>query len=282
MSNYWSRIRRLLLILTIPSIVITAPAAPLRFADVPIAPGETVRAEVPLSAAERSYAMDATRNVPATAVAVIAVPAHFDPNKTWPVLVVFSTSDFKRFNRDDLIDFYRNAALSEGWIVIAGDGRESPPNDTNGWRAAMTLAALDALHRSFGGSNRWPVAVAGFSGGAKRASLLTPLLVLKGCRLCGLYLTGVNEDELSVSYQRSHLGKEFLRTPVFISSGNNDGIAPPDRARAVADSIKGAGFTSVRFVMFSGGHAVKNAHTIEALRWFRRSSGGKSSDRETR
>lgn len=244
-------------------------AAPLHFAGMPISPGGTVQAEVPLSAAERSYAMDATRNVPATAVATIAIPQHFDPYKTWPVLVVFSTSDLKRLNRDDLVDFYRNAALAEGWIVIAGDGREFAPNDTNGWRAAMTLAALDALHTSFPGSDRWPVAIAGFSGGAKRASLLAPLLVLRGCRLCGIYLAGVNEDVLSVSYRKSQLGKEFLQTPVFVSSGSNDSIAPPDRAQSVADSIKAAGFTTVRFVMFSGGHAVKNAHTIEALRWFR-------------
>ena len=244
-------------------------AGSLRFAGVPISPGATVQAEVPLSAAERSYAMDATRNVPATAVAVIAIPPHFDPHKTWPVLVVFSTSDLKRLNRDDLVDFYRSAALAEGWVVIAGDGHEFSPNDTNGWRAAMTLAALDALHTSFPGSDRWPVAVAGFSGGAKRASLLAPLLALKGCRLCGIYLAGVNQDELSVSYRKSHLGSEFRQIPVFISSGTNDSIAPPDRARSVADSIKAVGFKTVRLEMFSGGHAVKNAHTIEALRWFR-------------
>jgi pimeloyl-ACP methyl ester carboxylesterase len=243
-------------------------AASPRFAGVPISPGETVQADVPLSAAERSYAADASRNVPATAVAVIAVPPHFDPTKIWPVLVIFSTSDFKRLNRDDLIDFYRSAALQEGWIVLAGDGHGFAPNDTNGWRAAMTLAALDALHRSFPGSDRWPVAIAGFSGGAKRASLLAPLLVVKGCRLCGIYLSGVNQDELSLSYRKSHLGKEFLQTPIFISSGSNDSVAPPDRARSVADSIKSAGFRSVRLVTFSGGHAVKNAHTIEALRWF--------------
>ena len=213
--------------------------------------------------------MDATRNVPATAVAVIAVPPRFDPRKTWPVLVVFSTSDLRRLNRDDLVDFYRNAALAEGWIVLAGDGRKFEPNDTNGWRAAMTLAALDAVHTSFPGSGRWPVAIAGFSGGAKRASLLAPLLVLRGCRLCGIYLSGVNEDVLSVSYRKSHLGKEFLQTPVFISGGINDSIAPPGRARSVSDSLKSAGFQSLRLVMFSGGHAVKNAHTIEALRWFR-------------
>jgi pimeloyl-ACP methyl ester carboxylesterase len=249
----------------------TSAASSLEFAGVPISPGSTVRAEVPLTAAERSYAADATTNVPDKGVAVVAIPRGFDPAKVWPILVVFSTTDFRRLNRDDLVDFYRRAALTEGWVLIAGDGREFPPHDTNGWRAAMTLAALDALHRSFPESSRWPVSVAGFSGGAKRASLLAPLLVLDGTHVCGMYLTGLNEDVLSVAYGKSHLGKAFLKTPVFISSGTNDPIAPMDRARSVANSIKKAGFQSVRFETFAGGHVVKNAHTIEALRWFRQS-----------
>src|SRR5689334_15473084 len=77
-------------------------AADWRFAGVPISGGATVRATVPLTAAEKSYTAGATRNPPSTAVAVIAVPPGFDPRKTWPVLVVFSTTDLKRLNRDDL------------------------------------------------------------------------------------------------------------------------------------------------------------------------------------
>jgi predicted esterase len=98
---------------------------------------------------------------------------------------------------------------------------------------------------------------------------LAPFFFLKGYRLCGLYLAGVNDDVLTIAYRKSGLGRDFLKIPVFISSGTNDNIAPPDRARSVAASIKTAGFRSVRLETFSGGHAVKNNHTIEALRWFR-------------
>jgi hypothetical protein len=260
--------------LFVPNIIavflgLKVQAAGLQFGGVPISSGQTVTAEVPLSAEEKLYASDATKNVPSHGVAVIAVPRNFEPHKAWPVLVVFSTSDFKRLNRNDLVDFYRGAALAQGWVILAGDGPEFVPNDTNGWRAAMTLAALDALHRSFPGSAQWPVAIAGFSGGAKRASLMAPLLYLKGCRLCGIYLTGVNEDVLSVSYRKSRIGAEFLKIPIFVSSGMNDHIAPPGRAQAVASSIKSTGFRAVRFETFPQGHAVKNDHTIEALRWFR-------------
>ena len=48
--------------------------------------------------------------VPPNAVAMLATPANFDPRKNWPVLVVCSTSDFKRQNRDDLVQF-----LSQSW-----------------------------------------------------------------------------------------------------------------------------------------------------------------------
>ena len=244
-------------------------AADLHFAGVPIKPGMTVRAEVPLNASEKSYASDATRNVPDTAAAVIAIPQNFDARKTWPVLVVFSTSDSNRLNRDDLVQFYRNAALSQGWVILAGDGRDRPPNDTHGWRAAMTLAALDALYNSFPTSRDWPIALAGFSGGAKRASVLMPVMYLKRCRICGLYLSGVNQDVLSVAYRKSRIGADFRKIPIFISSGINDTIAPTEIARKVAAEIRQAGFRSVRFETFTGGHAVKNDHTVEALRWFR-------------
>jgi len=107
------------------------------------------------------------------------------------------------------------------------------------------------------------------SGGGKRASLLAPVLYLEGCRLCGIYLSGVNLDVLSLSYQKGRIPPSFLKIPIFISSGIQDHIAPADRAREVYDSIKRTGFQRVRFESFPQGHMVNNDHTIEALRWFR-------------
>jgi len=69
------------------------------FAGVPVTPGATVRANVPLNATEKSYAAEIGNPVPANAVALLAVPAGFDPRKSWPLLVVFSTSDLNRQNR---------------------------------------------------------------------------------------------------------------------------------------------------------------------------------------
>src|SRR5436305_7144458 len=95
-----------------------AAESSLKFAGIPFAPGSTVRANVPLSAQEKSFAAQGGNPVPQSAVAVLATPANFDPGKSWPVLVTLSTRDGRRQNRDDLIEFYRRAALSEGWVLL--------------------------------------------------------------------------------------------------------------------------------------------------------------------
>src|SRR6266487_396032 len=125
----------------------------LKFGGVPFSPGSTFRANVPLSAQEKSLAAQGGNPVPQSAVAVLATPANFDPRKSWPVLVPCSTSDFKRQNRDDLVQFYQRVGLAEGWVLLAGDGPQHARNDTAAWRAAMTMAAIEALRRSFPGSD---------------------------------------------------------------------------------------------------------------------------------
>ncbi len=243
----------------------------IRFQGVPVRPGDTISAAVPLSAEEKTDAAIGGNRVPANAVAVLAVPHGFDPQKSWPVLVVFSTSDFQRQNSDD-IHFYLSAALSEGWLVLTGDGPERPANDSTGWRAAMTLAALDALHRSFPGSSRWLVACAGISGGAKRACLIAPLLAVTGNRVAGIYLAGINEDLLGEGYRTFHPGRDFLNTRILITSGQSDRIATPAQTQRVMRSFQSNGFREVRLERFPEGHNVKRPLTIEALRWFRSAS----------
>ncbi len=142
----------LLLILSWLALSSSAFSGGRRFAGVPVVPGGTVQAQVPLSTLEKSYVAEGGNAVPSHTVAVLGVPRGFNPNKSWPVLVVFSTSDFKHQNRDDLKNLYGPTALAEGWVVIAGDGPEPARQDSSGWRAGHTLAALDALQRSFPGA----------------------------------------------------------------------------------------------------------------------------------
>jgi hypothetical protein len=241
----------------------------LKFAGVAFSPGSTVQANVPLSAQEKSLAAQGGNVVPPNAVAVLATPANFDPRKSWPVLVICSTSDFKRQNRNDLVQFYRIVGLHEDWVLLAGDGPQNARNDTAAWRGAMTLAAVAALHHSFPGSEKWPVACAGFSGGGKGVGYVAPLLAKNGCRLAGIYITGANEDHLSDGYARIQPGGSFLNTPIYISAGHDDRIATVEQQYTVAGSIKRTGFNRMRIGTFRGGHEVNDGQTSVALSWFR-------------
>src|SRR6266513_4091112 len=253
----------------ISMVAVDAAPAALNFAGASFSPGSTVKANVPLSAQAKSYAGQGGNPVPPSAVAMLATPANFDPRKSWPVLIVCSTSDFKRQNRDDLVQFYRRVGLTEGWVLLAGDGPQHARNDTAAWRGAMTLAAIHALHRSFPGSEKWPIACAGFSGGGKGVGYVAPLLARNGCRINGIYMTGANEDHLSDGYARIGPGADFLNTAIYISAGRDDRIATVDQQYAVAGLIKRTGFHRMRIGTFHGGHEVNDAQTSIALRWFR-------------
>jgi hypothetical protein len=248
-------------------------SAGLSFAGVPLTPGATVHANVPLSDLEKAYVAEGGNAVPPYSVATLAVPAGFDPQKTWPVLIVFASSEHQHRNADDLMSIWRHIGLPLGWVVLAGDGPTQPPRlDSSGWRGGHTLAALDALNRSFPGSRQWPVAVAGQSGGAKRASYLAPMFAVRGCRVIGIFLTGINEEKITEGYRHFQPGRSFLRTPIFLSSGLRDRIATIEQQTAVKDAMQRTGFVNIRHKTFSGGHEGSIAHVEEALRWFRKGS----------
>jgi hypothetical protein len=260
-------------IVVILNVIATSGAdagqASLNFAGTSFSRGSTVQANVPLSALEKSYAGQGGNPVPPYAVAVLATPANFDPTKSWPVLIPCSTSDFKRQNRNDLVQFYQRVGLSEGWVLLAGDGPQHAKNDNAAWRESMTLAAIDALHRSFPGSEKWPIACAGFSGGGKGVGYVAPFLARYGCHIVGIYITGANEDHLSDGYARLQPGADFLNTPIYFSAGHEDRIATLQQQYDVVGFIKRTGFNRIRIGTFRGGHEVNDAQTSIALRWFR-------------
>ena len=209
--------------------------------------------------------------MPSYTVATLAIPRGFDPKKTWPVLIVFSSSDHLFPSWYDLMGIYRVPALAEGWVLLAGDGpKPAPVVDSSGWRAGHTLAAFDALYRSFPGSEKWPIVCAGQSGGAKRSSYLAPLLAAGGYRVAGIFLEGMNEEKITEGYRRFKPGRDFLRTPIFFSSGVRDTIATLEQQNAVENSMRRTGFENIRHTTFPGGHEVRPTQLQEALRWFRK------------
>jgi hypothetical protein len=249
----------------------SAFAAGLNFAGVPLTPGATVRVSVPLSELEKSYLTEGGNTVPPYSMATLAVPRGFDPKKTWPVLIVFSSSQNQLPSWFDLTVHYRRIALADGWVLLAGDGPKTAPRlDSSGWRAGHTLAALDALHRSFPGSQRWPIVCAGQSGGAKRATYLAPLLAARGYRVAGIFLNGINEERLTQAYYRFQPGRDFLRTPIFINGGVRDLIARIEEQNDVEKSMRRTGFTNIRHATFPGGHELPARQLLEGLRWLRK------------
>jgi hypothetical protein len=248
-----------------------ALCAGLNFAGAPLTPGGTVRVSVPLSNLEKSYLTEGGNAVPPYTMATLAVPRGFDPKKKWPVLIVFSSSDHLYPNWQDMAILYRHTALAEGWVLLTGDGPKPPPIlDSSGWRAGHALAALDALHRSFPGSQKWPIVCAGQSGGAKRATYLAPLFAARGYRVAGIFLEGINEERITQSYQRFQPGRDFLLTPIFLSSGVDDPIATLDQQNDVEKSMRRTGFKNIRHTTFPGRHEVVPSQLQEALRWFRK------------
>ncbi len=219
-KNLRSRVAKIFSALAWFALSPSAFPATLSFAGVHLTPGATVRVSVPMSELEKAYVAEGGNAVPAYTVATLAVPRAFDPKKTWPVLIVFSSSQNQHPSWFDLMVIYRATALAEGWVLLAGDGPGPAPRlDSSGWRAGHTLAALDALHRSFPGSKNWPIVCAGQSGGAKRATYLAPLLAAGGYRVAGIFLSGMNEERITEAYQRFKPGGDFLRTPIFLNSG---------------------------------------------------------------
>jgi hypothetical protein len=57
-----------------------------------VLPGKTISATVPLSAEAKTYASIGGNRIPTSTVATLAGRPGFDPRKSWPVLIVFSTS----------------------------------------------------------------------------------------------------------------------------------------------------------------------------------------------
>ena len=234
-----------------------------------IRPGERLNIQFPLAKEVQEIAARGYKAHVTTGRATLIFPPGFDPAKPWPILIVTSTSDFDRTSPMD-IGFYRAAAASEGWVVLAADGPMRIKPDSAEWRLAMLLGALDALHRAWPLSAKWPVAMAGYSGGSKRTGDLAPYLVKAGLvNLRGLFLTGINVDRLSQSFAKYQPGPAFLATRIYLSSGAIDKVATPADHELVLASLRRAGFRHVRLESFAGEHEVNQAAVRDALRWFR-------------
>jgi hypothetical protein len=232
-------------------------------------PGPLVEIQFPVSKYFQDIAATGGNLRPETGRAVLSFPPGFDPARRWPILIVTSTTDFNRTSPMDAFA-YKPPADAEGWVILASDATIKPKFDATPWRLAMLGAALEAMRKDWPQSRNWPVAFVGFSGGAKRSCLLGAMMAKgRAVNICGFFLSGINADKMSEAYKTYGPGGDFLKTPIWISGGMDDGIAAPPLIGQVAANMRRTGFKRVRLEHFMGGHQLKRAEVKLALRWFR-------------
>jgi predicted esterase len=155
-------------------------------------------------------------------------------------------------------------------VVLGADATSRPRIDSTQWRLALLAAALEAIRKEWPQTSKWPVAFGGFSGGAKRSGILGAMLAKTGSvRVCGFFLSGINEDRLSEGYRTYQPGRGFLEVPVWLSSGSDDPVATSSAHTLVKASLERTGFKRVRLEQFGGGHQLKKSEVRRALQWFR-------------
>jgi hypothetical protein len=258
-----------LLILALVSVLLAGNLRAATLAGQQVQPGGKIEIRFPVSKYFQNIAAEAGNPRPDTGRAVLAFPAGFDPARAWPILIVTSTSDFNRTSAMDA-DWYRAPATAEGWIVLGPDATIAPRIDSTQWRLGLLGAALEAIRKEWPQSAKWPVAFAGFSGGSKRSGVLGAMLSKSGSvRVCGFFLSGINEDRLGEAYKTYQPGRGFLEVPVWLSSGASDPVATPQAHNLVRASLERTGFKRVRLEQFGGGHQLKMAEVRRALQWFR-------------
>lgn len=257
--------RGCLLCVLLGSNLLPAPAAP----NIP--PGEVTAFTVPLTLPQRRFIGGGQPANTDRALCAVAVPPGFDPARTWPVLIVSATSDpGYNSSRLWLKERFAATALAAGWIVIAADPPtpQPPAVDTPELRYTLAVAALEELERHWPGLHDWPLAFGGFSGGAKHSVFLAALFARAGRPGTGLFLGGCNLDVADDALNRyAPPRKEFVRTPVFISGGNNDPVATPVEQARVEASMRGNGFGHIRRESYPGGHEFHAPHLATALKW---------------
>jgi len=185
-----------LLITALISLFVSKAACAATLAGQQVQAGGKTEIRFPVSKYFQDIASQAGNPRPETGRAVLTFPPGFDPSRTWPILIVTSTSDFNRTSAMDA-DWYRAPATAEGWIVLGSDAMMPPRVDSTQWRLGLLGAALEAVRKEWPQSAKWPVAFAGFSGGSKRSGVLGAMLAKSGSvRVCGFFLSGLNEDRL--------------------------------------------------------------------------------------
>lgn len=233
-----------------------------------IQPGRVYHLRVELTAAERETAARGPNQAPAYAIVSIGVPPGFVATRPHPMLYTSVTGDLWVPNAWSVRNYYP-AAAAEGWVVVTADGDHWPAEDTIAWRLAMTGVALRATATLWPGSEHWPLATGGFSGGSK-LSFYTLAFAARAHRpVAGLFLGGCNESVFRDALAMMQLdSRQFVDLPVFFSIGEHDRIVPPERSQAAMLTLQRMGLRHVEAATHPGRHQLVTEHVRQALRYF--------------
>lgn len=199
----------------------------------------------------------------------VAIPRELDRAQPHPILVTQVPADAR--SNVAALSAYVPAALEQGYVALTGQATPWPERgrDTVLHRYASMRAALRWLSVEIPGSERWPIVLAGFSGGAKMSQALAFSLMLEQRHVAGVFLGGCNEDHSRVLLGEFPSVREpFSRIAYYLSAGRDDRVAPPDAVRAVADSLRAAGAGAVELSVHAGEHRLDERDLSRALRWF--------------
>jgi hypothetical protein len=177
-------------------------------------PSRTIDVSFALPQFNREYAAQGGNPQPTAGRLLIYVPAGFNPQGSWPVVIVNSTTDGGRTSTMDAPGY--RFVTDVGWVVLATDANIRTRNDTISWRAAVLGAGLDVMHRDWPASKHWPVVFAGISGGAKFSEWMSAIFAqTRSVGIAGIFLAGINDDRMPEALQAFHAPAEFKNVPIW-------------------------------------------------------------------
>jgi len=240
----------------------------LHFGTNRVQPGKLVEFFAPPNGGARLGAQRTGRVLASVKGAFILPPGYTNLARPCPLLI-FSVPSGGSSTRG--MSTMTNVALTEGWAILAADGPKiDASEDTIQWGWAMLSSVLDEFTKTWPPAKSWPVACAGFSGGAKRSAAVAAAMAHDNWRVIGVFMGGCNEDRATLGWQLFGPGSRFKSVPMFLSNGVSDPIANPQHGATVRDAMIRSGFTAVRLESHPGKHQLSQTHLREALRWFRR------------
>jgi hypothetical protein len=247
----------------------------LHFGTNLITPGVVTEFAAPLNMKAR-YEVSRIKLQATHAQGALLLPEGFDLRKPWPLLIINVPSGGRSI---PMMRAYTNAAWSLGYAVLAADGPQVAQNlDSTQFGWSMLASVLEQMVRTWPQTKTWPMAPAGFSGGAKRAAMVAAAMMHDRYRVMGIFMGGCNIDEslgqdrASYGFKLYQPGEAFKQVPIFLSNGRTDGIAGPERADEVLKSMRNSGFRNVRPETYEGGHQLNQENLKAALGWFKSST----------